>query len=149
MNWKLIVIGGLVYYVATMIVGFAVTGPLIHEGVLDATYQQTEMFWRPELRTDPPNIGALMPRWLTAGLISAFIVAAIFACVASSLGGVNLMGGLKYGLIVATFGALFGLGWSGVFDLPNSMWLWWAVDGYLLSIVGGAAMGWAGGRFAS
>lgn len=149
MNWKLIFIGGLAYYLATMIIGFGVTGPLIHEGVLDATYQETEMFWRPELRTEPPDLGALMPRWLTAGLISSLIIAAIFGCVASSLGGVNLKGGLYYGIILATFGALSALGWSGVFNLPDSLWAWWTVDGIVIVIPAGAAMGWAGGKFAA
>ena len=106
MNWKLIIIGGLVYYVATMIISFGITGPLIHERVLDSTYQEYEMFWRPELRSDPPDMAALMPRWITVGLITTFITVAIFACVAPSLGGVNLMGGLKFGIIMGVFTAM-------------------------------------------
>ena len=148
MNWKLVIIGGLVYYVATMIVGFGVAGPLIHEGVLDALYQEHSSFWRPELNEDPPDLGALMPRWLTAGLITSLVFAAIFSWVASSLGGVNLMGGLKYGLIVGVFGAMFAIGWSCVFALPDSIWAWWSLEGLILHPVGGAAMGWAGGKWA-
>jgi hypothetical protein len=38
LNPKLIIVGDLVYYVVQFIVSFA-TGPLIHEGVLDAAYR--------------------------------------------------------------------------------------------------------------
>ncbi len=51
MNWKLIIVGGLAYYIAAFIVSFA-SGALIHEGVLDAAYTATSNFWRPELRQD-------------------------------------------------------------------------------------------------
>ena len=32
---------------------------------------------------------------------------------------------------------------SGIFNLPMKMWIWWAVDGFVLFLIGGAAMGWA------
>ena len=148
MNWKLVIIGGVVYYIVTMILGFGVTGPLIHEGILDATYQEHQSFWRPELNEDPPNLAPLMPRWLIGGLVGSLVFAAIFSCVASSLGGVNLMSGLKYGLIVAVLFAVFAIGYSGVFALPDSLWIWWTLEGLLVNPVGGAAMGWAGGKWA-
>ncbi len=43
MNWKLVIIGGIVFYAATFVISL-ITGPLIHEGVLESTYQQYEMF---------------------------------------------------------------------------------------------------------
>ena len=57
MNWKLIIGGGLAYYIAAFIVSF-VGATLIHEGVLDATYTATSSFWRPELIQDPPDMAA-------------------------------------------------------------------------------------------
>ena len=38
MRWKLIILGGLAFYVAMWLISMA-TGPLIHEGILKATYQ--------------------------------------------------------------------------------------------------------------
>ncbi len=148
MSWKLIVVGGLVYYLVTMVVGMFVTGPIIHEGLLEASYRANEEFWRPELNQDPPDIASLMPRWLAAGLINALIIAAIFGWLRSRLGGINLQGGVKYGLLLSLFGAMFALAWSGIFDLPDVIWLWWTIDGLLLNLLGCAAMGWVGGRVA-
>lgn len=149
MNWKLIVVGGLVYYAVTMIVGIFVTGPLIHEGLLEAPYRANQEFWRPELNQDPPDIGALMPRWLAAGLINALVIAAIFAWMRPTLGGSDLKAGVKYGLFLSLFGAMFALAWSGIFDLPDTIWLWWTIDGLMLNILGCAAMGWVGQRLAA
>ena len=68
-NIKTIVTGGIVFYVAQFIASM-ITGMFIHEGVLDPLYNATSEFWRPELRSDPPDMAALMPRWITVGLIS-------------------------------------------------------------------------------
>jgi hypothetical protein len=51
-NIKLILIGGIVYYVVQFIISM-IAGPFIHEGVLDETYRATTSFWRPELVQDP------------------------------------------------------------------------------------------------
>ena len=48
MNWKVIILGGLAYFIATFVIGMA-TGPIIHEGVLEELYNATAVFWRPEL----------------------------------------------------------------------------------------------------
>ena len=60
MNWKLIIVGGLVFYVVMFVVSM-VTGPVVHQGILLESYQATEQFWRPELRQVPPDMAALMP----------------------------------------------------------------------------------------
>ncbi|MGH8284526.1 MAG: hypothetical protein ACRETT_02030, partial [Steroidobacteraceae bacterium] len=80
MNWKVIVIGGLVFFVATWLIA-PITGPLIHEGVLKEAYMATATFWRPELNEQPPNMAALMPYWITVGLIGSFITAGIYGIV--------------------------------------------------------------------
>ena len=74
MNWKLIIIGGIAFYVAAFIVSMA-GGTFIHEGVLDETYRATESFWRPELRQDPPDMASLMPMWIATGLVTSFVFA--------------------------------------------------------------------------
>ncbi|MGB5389538.1 MAG: hypothetical protein WBP10_05080 [Thermoanaerobaculia bacterium] len=42
MNWKLIIIGGIVFWLVTNILGMFVTGILIHEKILDPVYQANE-----------------------------------------------------------------------------------------------------------
>jgi hypothetical protein len=57
MNWKIVFIGGIVYYVALFIVSMG-AGHFIHSpeaGVLAETYRATASFWRPELSMDPPD----------------------------------------------------------------------------------------------
>jgi hypothetical protein len=41
------------------------------------------------------------------------------------------------------------LGSSGLFDLPLAIWIWWGIDGLIIYLVGGVALGWAGHRFAA
>jgi hypothetical protein len=147
MNWKLIVVGGLVYYIVTFIVSMA-TGPLIHEGVLDPVYRANEAFWRPELNQDPPDMAALMPRWIVSGLVSAFFIAGIYGAVRPAFSGPGWRKGLVYGFIVGLLMAMFCLGWSGVFGLPDKIWIWWALEGFLYMLPGGAALGWIGQKLA-
>lgn len=56
---------------------------------------------------------------------------------------------MKCGLCLGVFSAMSYFSMAGVFDLPLQMWIWWGIDALILFIVGGAAMGWAGERFAS
>ena len=78
MNWKLIVVGGIALYIVMFAVGMGVGGPLIHDGVLKADYDANPQFWRPELRTDPPDMAGLMPRWIIGGLLSSLVLASIY-----------------------------------------------------------------------
>jgi len=144
-NIKLILIGGVVYYIAQWIISMA-TGMFIHEGVLDAAYQSVPQFWRPELNQDPPDMMALMPRWIATGLIGAFIGTFIFDNVRAALSGSNAIKGLKFGLLMALFYASFNAGWSGVFNLPGEIWFWWIVDGFIIYILSGIVLGWIAGK---
>ena len=146
-NPKLIIVGGLVYYVVQLIISF-ITGPLIHEGVLTEAYQANASFWRPELVQQPPDMAALMPRWITTGLISSFLAAAIYDNVRAAFSGSDTVRGMKFGLIAYIFYASFGAGWSGVFNLPDSIWAWWIFEGIFYYIPGGAALGWTVGKLA-
>jgi hypothetical protein len=147
LNWKLILGGGLAWFVATWLVSFA-TGPLIHDGVLKETYQATASFWRPELMEEPPNMAALLPRWITAGLIGSFLTALVYGWVRPALTGAGWMRGIKFGVIVFILFLVATLGWSGVFNLPDKVWGWWTLESIIYLLAGGAALGWAAEKLA-
>ncbi len=143
MNWKIVIIGGLVYYVAMFVVSMG-TGYFIHSpdaGVLAETYKATASFWRPELNETPPNMAALMPMWITTGLIGSFLAAGIYSVIRSSLTGAAWLRGLKFGVIAAIFMLINLMGYWGVFNLPNNVWQWWFVEGAILHLVGGIVLG--------
>ncbi|MDH3839472.1 MAG: hypothetical protein OET16_06475 [Chromatiales bacterium] len=145
MNWKIVFIGGLACYVAQWIAGF-VTGAVIHEGILDPVYIATPQFWRPELVQDPPDIMALLPRWISAGLIGSFLFAGIYSLLRHAFAGPGWLRGLKFGLMVAVIAASAMLGWSGVLALPDVIWAWWAFESFIYYPLGGAVLGWVAAR---
>jgi hypothetical protein len=147
MNWKLILIGGVVMYVVMFALGF-ITGPVIHDGILMETYQATSAFWRPELMQEPPDMAALLPRWVTTGLIGAFIIAGIYGHVRSTFTGPGWQRGLKYGFVVFLIVASVMWSMSGFFNLPNKLWTWWTVDSLLGYVIGGAALGFVADKLA-
>ena len=100
-NVKIIFLGGLLMYVAQWIFSM-VTGMLIHEGVLDPMYRATTEFWRPELNQDPPDLAALMPRWIAIGLVIAFVMAGIYDNIRSAFNGSGVVKGMKFGLSAHT-----------------------------------------------
>jgi hypothetical protein len=146
-NWKIVFIGGVVFYIATFVVGM-VTGPLIHQGVLLDEYMATASFWRPELNQNPPDMAALMPMWITTGLIGAFIGAGIYAVIRSSLSGAAWMRGLKFGVILSLLALAFMGSYRGVFNLPDTIWVWWAVGTIVTYLVGGIALGFVAEKLA-
>ena len=148
LDWKVIIGGGVLMYIAQFIVSF-VTGGFIHEGVLDPLYAATTEFWRPELNQDPPDMAALMPRWISTGLLIALVYAGIYDNIKSAFNGPAMVKGLKFGLMIAVIYALFGLAFSGVFNLPNAIWGWWALEGFIIYPLGGLVLGWFAGKFGS
>ena len=140
-NLKNIIVGGLLMYVAMFVVSI-VTGPLLHEGVLQPLYDRTASFWRPELMQDPPDMAAVMPRWITTGLLSTFILAGLYDNIRSAFDGSGVLKGVKYGVVVGLAYLSFSLGYSGVFNLPDAIWGWWTAEGFIYFIVGGAVLGW-------
>jgi hypothetical protein len=147
MNWKLVVVGGIVFFAVTWVVGFA-TGPLLHDGILKPLYEETGSFWRPELMQEPPDMGALMPRWIGVGLVCALIFAAVYGWVRSAFAGPGWKKGLKFGLVVAILHLTWAAGWSGVFNLPDAIWAWWALEAFAYNAIGGMALGWVAGKLA-
>lgn len=146
MNWKLILIGGVAFWLVTNLLGFA-TGPLIHTGKLDPIYRANEAFWVPALNQDPPDIAAMMPIWLRNSLIASLVYAAIYGMVHPSLGAPGWRRGLTFGLILAVLAAVSYLSFSGLFNLPDELWLWWALEALVVLGVGGVVLGWVGERF--
>lgn len=147
MNWKLIVVGGLVFYIVMFVVSFA-TGPIIHDGLLKASYQANAEHWRPELNQDPPDMGALMPQWITTGLITAFVLAAVYGGIRGAFSGPGWKKGLWFGVILSVIGCCFMAGWWGIFNLPAKIWIWWGLEQFAYYLPGGAALGWVGGKLA-
>jgi len=143
MNWKLIVIGGIVFYIVTFAVSF-VTGPVVHNGILNETYQEN---WRPELNQDPPDMASLMPRWITSGVITSMIFAAIFGWIRPALG-VGWLAGFKFGVILTLVAWSFMAGYSGVFNLPDKLWIVWGLETPFYHLPAGAVLGWLGEKLA-
>jgi len=139
-NPKVIVVGGLAMYVAHWIISMG-TGPLIHEGILTEMYMANAPFWRPELNQQPPDMAALLPRWIATGLLGAFLMAGIFDNIRSALDGSSMLQGIKFGVIVFLFYVSMAAGWSGVFNLPEMIWVWWSVEALIAYAVGGAVLG--------
>lgn len=147
LNFKVILLGGLAMYAAQFALGM-LTGPLIHEGVLEQPYQANSQFWRPELNQDPPDMASLLPRWIATGLIGAFILAGIFDNIRGGLGGSVAIRGVKYGVILFLINLCISAGWSGVFNLPEEIWIWWNAEALLYYVVGGFVLGWVTGKLA-
>jgi len=140
MNWKLIILGGLAYYIVAFIVSFG-TGAVIHEGILEEAYVATSNFWRPELRQVPPDMAALMPMWITVGVITSFVFAGVYGALRTAFSGPGWQRGLKFGFAAWLLQASVMGNWSGVFDLPYDIWTWWAIDALICTLIAAAVLG--------
>lgn len=143
MNWKIAIVGGLVYYVALFVVGM-IGGNFIHgpEGVLGEAYRANAHFWRPELNMDPPDMASMMKVWIPTGIISSILMAAIYSIVRSSLAGSGVVRGIKFGVIAWVFNLVAALGYWGVMNLPNQVWGWWLAESAWMHLIAGAVLGW-------
>ena len=56
--------------------------------------------------------------------------------------------GLIFGAIVSGFMCIFCLGWSGVFNLPDKIWIVWGLESFVYYLPGGAALGWVAQKLA-
>lgn len=149
MNWKIVFIGGVAYYVVFFLLSM-VGGSFIHspEGVLGPLYKEFAVFWRPELNADPPDMVALMKMWVPIGLLSSFLLAGIYSVIRTSLIGSGIVRGLKFGVIGWIFAAVAALGYWGVFNLPNKIWAWWLIEGIWMHLIAGAILGWVAQKVA-
>jgi len=89
---------------------------------------------------------ALLPRWIGAGLIGAFLFAAIYSRLRHAFSGPSWLTGMKFGLMDAVIASSAMLGWSGVFALPDVIWAWWAFETFIYYPLGGAVLGWVAAR---
>ncbi len=64
----------------------------------------------------------------------------------SALDGSGVVKGIKFGCIAFLFSACLSAGWSGVFNLPNEIWLWWNAEALVMYLVGGAVLGFVTGK---
>ncbi|MBT8136367.1 MAG: hypothetical protein KJO54_05045 [Gammaproteobacteria bacterium] len=140
MNWKIVLLGGLAMYVAQFVVAMAFTGPVIHEGVLEAPYDETTEFWRPELTSEPPDMAALMPMWIASGIIGALVIAGLYSWLRPAFSGSWWQKGIGFGVALTLFVAVYHLSLSGVFNLPGEIWFWWTVDMLIMAVVGSVAL---------
>jgi hypothetical protein len=147
MNWKIVFIGGVAYYVALFLVSF-VSGYVVHEMLLGEAYEATTAFWRPELRQDPPDMAALMPMWVACGLLGSFVGACIYGWIRPALSGSGVQRGLKFGIIAILFHGIYILNWQGVFNLPEKIWLLWWLESFVYLLAGSAALGWVAQKIA-
>ncbi len=146
LNFKTIIIGGIVFYAVSFVFGM-ISGYFIHEGVLEQMYKATSEYWRPELQQDPPDMAALMPRWIAVGLVVSLVFAGIYDNIRDALNGSGLIKGLKFGFLLGLLSACFIAGFSGVFNLPETIWAWWIVDGFYVYCLSGMGLGWYVGKF--
>jgi hypothetical protein len=146
MNAKLIVVGGLAFYVVSWLLSFA-TGPLIHDAVLRESYLATAGFWRPALMQEPPDMAVLLPRWITTGLIYSFVLAALYGRIRPAFAGSGWQRGVRYGFWIWLISTSISMVYSGFFNLPDRIWFWWAVDSLLGSLIGCAVLAWAADRW--
>jgi len=150
MNWKIVFVGGIVYYAAIFVVSM-VLGHFIHSpeaGVLAETYRETATFWRPELNMNPPDMSLMWSMWLPSGILSAFLAAGIYSVVRSSLTGPGWQRGVKFGVIAFLFAVVSALGYRGVFNLPDNVWIWWMIGALVMYLIGGAMLGWIAQKLA-
>jgi hypothetical protein len=146
MNAKLVLIGGLVFWLMTWVVSM-VTGPIIHDGMLMPAYRELSGFWRPALMETPPDMASLMPRWITTGLVLSFVFAILYGLVRPAIAGNGWLRGAKYGLGVFALVAAVMASWTGIFNLPDRLWVWWGIEALAVYVIGGAVMGWAVDRW--
>ncbi len=150
MNWKIAIVGGLVCYAALFVVSMG-TGHFIHSqeaGVLAEAYRATAPFWRPELNMNPPDMGAMFKMWIPSGLLAAFLAAGIYSAIRSSFTGPGWQRGLKFGVVAAIFAFINALGYRGVLNLPDQIWVWWTIGGTIANLLAGIALGWVAQKLA-
>ena len=81
-------------------------------------------------------------------MIAALIQAAIYDNIRSAFDGPGLVKGLKFGLVVFLFHLCFSAGWSGVFNLPEMIWVWWNIEFLVMFLAGGTVLGLVAGKLA-
>lgn len=92
-------------------------------------------------------MAALLPRWILTGLIGAFLQVWIYGWVEPAFEGAGWKKGLKYGVILFLFGVTWNLGFSGIFNAPDRIWVVWGLESAAYYLPAGALLGWLTARF--
>jgi hypothetical protein len=144
MNWRVVFIGGGVYFVAGFVLSLIVA-PFIHSpdtGILAETYRVTAAFWRPELNANPPDTELMFRVLIPSGILAALFGAGVYGLVRSSLTGAAWKRGLKFGVITTVFFVINALGFRRVLNLPDEFWIWSIVGSVIVNLGSGAVLGW-------
>jgi hypothetical protein len=83
-----------------------------------------------------------LPRWIAANLFAAFVTAGVYGCIRSVFKGPGWKKGLKFGEMVSLLTVPLYLGLSGVFNLPDKIWMWWSIELPAYHLAAGAVLGW-------
>ncbi|WP_394831510.1 hypothetical protein LVJ94_33865 [Pendulispora rubella] len=138
MNWKIVVIGGVVFAVVFFI--STILGvPLFHAGILAPIYKAHAQFWRPGFLD--PNEGNLLPRALGTGLVRGLVLAGVYDWLRAYLKGPGWLRGVKYGALLWVFGAMVILLWTVMFNLPDVLFFYWMLESLFEELLAGAALG--------
>lgn len=150
MSPKFIVLGGIAFFIVANIIG-AVTGQLIHGpgGFLEPLYQAHQAMWRPELNQVPPDLAALAPLWVGMGLLNSLIVTTAYNVFAGALTGSPLANGLRFGAGASLIMVGLYCSYFGIFALPGTVWITWAIEGVFIYTLGGIALGYVARKFLS
>jgi hypothetical protein len=150
MNFRIVFVGGAVYYVVLFAVSM-ILGMLIHSpetGVLGEAYRETASFWRPELNANPPDPSLIWMLWIPSGLLGAFLAAGVYSVVRPGLAGGPWQRGFKFGVIAFVFAVINALGYNGVFALPGKIWTWWMIGAAVMYLAAGPVLGWVSQKLA-
>lgn len=76
-------------------------------------------------------------------------MATLYGMVQSAFTGPGWKRGLIFGLGMGIIFSLMAAGWSGVFNLPEKIWVVWSLESFVYYLPGGAALGWVVGKLGS
>ena len=90
-----------------------------------------------------------MKLFFSAVLAAAFLFVGIYDNFRDAFDGSGIVKGFKFGFVLFLIYAATAAGWSGVFNLPETIWAWWIVEGFFVYCIASGAMGWYVGKYAS
>jgi hypothetical protein len=68
--------------------------------------------------------------------------------VRTSLAGAGWQRGLKFGVLLSALNLAWMAAYSGVFNLPNAIWGWWAVETILMNLLASVLLGFVAEKLA-
>ncbi|MBU1625796.1 hypothetical protein KKB18_00325 [bacterium] len=134
MNWRKIIICGVLVWIVNFLIGWVTCGCLFNW-----VYELPPDIWK-----DPETMKSgvtLMGLFLT-GILSALIFAGVFAFIYKGIPGTGIKKGVIYGFIVWLVGALSGIASMGFFmTIATTVLIYWIVQALVMNIINGAVIG--------